>query len=389
MISVLRAKIFLICFIALTACVGKSENSERWTVAPLGEAKRFFWCDNQHVVVNGYGYTEYIDVKAASRKQKFSIDGQDLFVIGCADNEAIAEAFPRATSSTPDRALTIEMYAFRPESEPRRVAKFKDHRIFRPSRPVDLKSKVIVSSMPRLAADSGYSTESSCTSYVDSSYRIICLDLTGARITVLGNSLIAAYVWEDTTLARDTTGTTVHVPNTFPRPRGADGRPMTRGWLIHDLNGNVLASLSPDPLYVLDASLYSLNPDETYLYSPCKLKSKSKFDLDYDRVCRTSLAAGKWKWQEVFVFDIAKNLRNGIRDIAVDARGNVYFSSRGVRGKEGGIWKFDNKTLITKQILHGNWDEYDSAPKVAPDGKRLVFLRNDILQLAEPEAVQN
>jgi hypothetical protein len=213
---------------------------------------------------------------------------------------------------------------------------------------------------------------------------MVCLDAMFNDVTLLRRFVIIMHDSGDQVSARRADGKIVGVFNSSPIVRDADGNFVRRPLALHDLSGNLVQWLVRDKLFFIDARHYVPSPDEQYLYSPCKLKTKSNFSNDYDRVCRTPLDGKGRPWEEVFFFDRPNELRVGISDISVDANGNIYFNMAGAIGPNGGIWRFERTTRTITQVVRGAVGKHDSAPKVAPNGARLLFMRKDVLHVAEP-----
>lgn len=236
--------------------------------------------------------------------------------------------------------------------------------------------------MPRTVTGNSYVADPQCAHYIHPEFTLLCLDNWQESTIALKRFVIADYFWADRVAARLPNGEIREVQNPEPQLRNAAGKPIHGMTYLRQLDGKIIASLYDDPVYVTDRMYYAASPDENYLYAPCKTKTKSRFDGDYERVCRYRLDGLPHVWEEVFSFELIDRLKSGIQRISLDAAGNVYFNLPGVSGKYGGIWKFNAANKQIEQVVPGVQGGYEHRPMISPDGKKIAFERNYTLYIA-------
>ena len=378
-----------LCFLTLFGC-SKAPDQE-WTVTSTGiKHGDFYWCDADHLAAkyleagNGYNFTNlYFDARDFKNSQRIEAKDENGTPLSISVKQCEKNTFIFFGGGAGGGKYGLYRMPLNGRAE--LLAVPKDHSLGGiESHNVSLNGKIIVEPMPRKASGDTYIADPECTSYVHPNFTLLCLDIRNSQVIALSRFVITSYLWQDRVPIRSIDGKSPEIQVRNPQPPLTDdaGKPFTSAIFLRDLNGKVLLRLDNDPVYKTDALLYVAGPDDAYLYSPCKKISKSKFSLDYDRVCRYPLDGSMHAWEEIFSFDMADKLKSGIQHISIDAVGNVYFDMPGIRGKSGGIWKFDVAHNKVIHVVAGDEVKFDTRPVVSIDGKKLAFDRDHILHIA-------
>lgn len=250
---------------------------------------------------------------------------------------------------------------------------------------VNLPANLIVSSMPRQISGESYTVDEQCAGFVNAGLKLLCFDPAFQRLIALRRLVIADYLWEDEIGVQRPNGEPVVVRNNRTRLFDKSGKPVVRASFLYDLDKRVIARLDQDSLFQVEGGTgFAIDPEDTWLYSPCKLKSKSRPErIDFDRVCRYRLDGTAHSWEQVFFFEAAGRSRFAIQSLSVDRGLNVFFDMPGTTGKTGGIWRFNATSKEIERIVTTGQDEYFSNPVAAPDGRAVLFKHNNTWKLAE------
>lgn len=417
----LTLKILLIVFLLphLGGCDALSENESEYTIIPTGVEVHggtlaFNWCDNDHIA---------FITNDAQRKRNL-IASLDLRNMQHAPVE-IKDGEGRALNPWPAWCPNNQMLAGPSDEETREAQARGDKTFYLYGGPIgghgkrlvlptervlgiNFKAKYILAEMPKIKTDDGYKVEEQCATYHHPDYRLLCFYTeTGVeKFIALDQFIIAPYRWDDIVYVRKQDGTMQGVRNLRPpllldkdipviryepipekpgtnrivrepQPPGSPGLPVRAAMLLYDLNLNLLAKLTQDPVYKVFQLGFVVAPDESYVYSPCIEKAISKFDLDFNGVCRYKLDGKQNQWEQVFSSEIPIKEKTTVQDISVSRNGDVFFILGGKNRTHIGVWKFENSAKKIIQITHVRDILYDEAPKVSPDGTRVAFSRPD------------
>jgi hypothetical protein len=162
-----------------------------------------------------------------------------------------------------------------------------------------------------------------------------------------------------------------------PQPPGVKGIPASYAIVLYGLDQTILAVVDKDPVFKIFGLEIAVNPSATYAYAPCIKKTESKYDLDFDGICRLALDGKPNRWEQLFSFDIPARAKAGIQKVSVSFNGDVAFAMPGARYPNSGIWKFDVLGNHVVRVTNPERDKYDAMPIISPDGKSIAFTRSN------------
>lgn len=386
--------IAMVLLLVSFGCFAGTAGTREWAVYSLGVSSFHdaYWCDNSHLALgNTFIKSEpqppvYIDAERPDHPRPLSISGKDgvvlpILISGCENGTVIA-----AGAHTVDGKMvphTSALYLIRPDGTSRIVAVGRNGMVTRSSKLISIEGKKITQPVLRIAKSTGFSVAENCASYVDKEYDLLCIGRVSGRVVTLREFVVADYIWQTPTVARDEEGRFVDVPNTSAKLM-KDGAPVTSGFVLYDRKGQFVKWLDKDENYQVGMHHSEPDAEEELLYAPCKRAGKSKFTDDFDSVCKIGLDAKSKNWEVVFSFPNADHLRSGIKYLSIDSAGNIYFTLAHVSGeKGGGVWRFRKSDSRVLQIIGGLDRTFDSMPKITLDGERLIFARNKVWHVAK------
>lgn len=396
--------VMALVLVFIAGCDAISGTQDGYEVASTGiETSSYNWCDNNHLIVASKGEVFLVDVRDLKQTpvELFDEKGQKLKVISpsCNEGQVYAPKWDEAAPTTwPGKRLRT-LYAG-PIGARAAPLISPTERVLATS----LKGKYILAQMPVIKTDDSYKIVEECAMYHNPDYKLMCFytEAWFNKFFALEHFIVAPYRWGDTLSVRKENGTRQQVKNLRapllldkdipitryvpipgepgankvirePQPPGSQGLPVTAAILLYDLNLNLLARLDKDSNYKVYDLGFVVGIDEAYLYSPCIKRRESKYDQDYDGVCRYKLDGKQNQWENMFSFDLPKKERTGIAQISVSQNEDIYFSLGGDSVIHRGLWKFDASTRKITQITHVVAGQFDKEPKVSPDGKRVAF----------------
>lgn len=209
--------------------------------------------------------------------------------------------------------------------------------------------------------------------YVRPGFRVLCWDAYQFRQWwPLTNWVLAEYGRQESIKVRTEQGTK-HIPNPTKPLLGKDGKPISYGLHLHDINGQIVATLSDDPRYRPSVVVPSITPDENYIYAPCS--ERTRRTDEYLGVCRYRLDGQQHGWEEVFRSDLVERIKSSITKIAVSNSGDVYFYAP-ASAPHGGIWRFDARLRTIDHVVADTATHSHSNPSVSPNGEWLLYVRS-------------
>lgn len=372
--------------LALPGCV---RSQPGWKVTPTALANGdVAWCDSTHVAAQ---YSEggstvpaitIVDIRKPTEAVPVKISDQqdrapDLHLVGCeagvlvmGDAGARNPAERGFYSLAPDGTLALL-------AVPEVVARARGR-----SRPVNLRGKLIAAPMRRQAVGKTYVAEAQCARWVRPDFQVLCFDSDFERMLALQRFLVVDYLWDDP-VAVVQHGELIQVTNPNPRILDRSGKSIVRATFLYGLDKSLIARLDEDELFQIAPMWLAPDPQEAWLYAPCKKKTKSRESMnDFDRVCRYRSDGVPHRWEEVFDFPLTDKSHGAIQTLGVDSQGNVVFDLPGATGRDGGIWRYDAARKKIERIVATGEHEYAAHPVLSPDGRAVLFEQNHTWKLA-------
>jgi hypothetical protein len=252
------------------------------------------------------------------------------------------------------------------------------------SRSVNLSAKLITLGMPRHLDGKTYVVDEQCAAYAAPGFNVLCFDSQFERLLALKRFAIVDYLWEDPVFLAMDDGTHVPVANPQPRRYDKSGKQIIKAAYLYGLDRQIIARLDEDPVFQMERMNFTVDVQEAWLYATCKEKAKSPaYQDDFDRVCRYRLDGVPHAWEQVFQFGPATQTGSPLQSLSLDRNGNVFFNMLAPLGGSGGIWKFDAASQKTEHILVTRPHEYYFNPRVAADGRTVLFEQNNAWNIAE------
>jgi hypothetical protein len=216
-------------------------------------------------------------------------------------------------------------------------------------------------------------------------HRLLCVDTDriGAQsFFALERFIIVPNTWDEVVTVRGKDGDLQSTGNRRQPPLDKNGKIVRFSLELRDLSFNMLARLTNDETFKLDFLFLATSPDEKFAYAPCAkfFESGPPGVSDFYGVCRYRLDGKQNSWERLFVLENHKEIRHSIGNIDVSVFGDVYFNLPGARDPYNGIWKFEAKSGAITQIARGKPYRSAEYPKVSPDGRQVMFVRQDPTQ---------
>jgi len=275
--------------------------------------------------------------------------------------------------SLPDRQIR-ETYTLIPGQAPERLAELRGAE-------VSLRGHYILGNSARVISDGGafqgtFEGHDDCNvRYVRPGFRILCWDALQPVNRPLTDWVLSEYRWRESIKIRGEDGRPTHISNPAKPLLGSDGKPLLYGLHLRDLNGKIVANLNEDPRYGLWVNHgMPIIRNEMYVYASCNERAVP-IGLAHI-VCRYRLDGQQHAWEEVFRFELVKQLKASITKISVINSGDVYFVMGGIGAPKGGIWWFDSKSQKIEQVIADTLFHMHSNPSVSPNGKWLLYVRS-------------
>ncbi|MFZ6730788.1 hypothetical protein ACO0LG_02560 [Undibacterium sp. Ji42W] len=354
-----------------------------------------FWCDANHMAITLGGPMDaqqqrslYIDVRHPEQVQPIELkdkQGKNLQfrVQACKDQTFLLSALSK--NQTINKTLNQDALYLMLRGQPAQLLLVaKDSPTKTGASNVSLAGKYVVVSMPRNAIGNSYHLDKSCAGFIHPGFKTLCWDVKDDEVLALAQYVITSYLWEDKVSVRVPGAGLKDVPNPQTPLPDETGKPtVKKAVFLRDTGNKILERLDHDQRFALATmTFYAVSPDEKLLYAPCKLKGKSDFDDDYDQVCSYRLDGAAHAWESVFSFATSTHSGKGIQHLSIDPANNIYFSLPGPHEQHGGIWKFEMAQAKFVHLPPGVPGQFDSNPRISPDGETLAFERDSTLFFA-------
>ena len=348
-----------------------------------GGGSNYNWCDNDHLFSEIDGKIYLVDMRKFTKSVIDFVDengkplGMGVPRPGACKFGKLLSAKPNKATETADdpRKKIFEIYLGP-------ISGGRAERLLAPTERmlgVHLKAKYILAQKPKVKTSDGYKTVEECATYHHPDYKLLCIDTDAGsdRFFALERFIVAPYRWTDVAVVRGADRLPQPTKNQRPPTLDRSGRIIHYAIELRDLDFNLIARLTDDQVFKIDALQLIVSPNENFAYVPCAKRTESAPEgvSDYYGVCRYKLDGKQNQWQRVFDFGNPKEIRGHIEQIDVTESGDIYFVLAGARPPDSGIWKFGADLGKPTRITNSINSTGDKAPKVSRDGKQVIFIR--------------
>ena len=190
---------------------------------------------------------------------------------------------------------------------------------------------------------------------------------------------MSEYRWEGSIKVKDSNGQAKRILNPEPPLKLPDGTELKQGYLLRDLENQIVQEIPTKQGHYKIASNFKPNPGGNYLYAQCSKEG------DYDppmtffgRICRVKLVGIDTQWAEVFSVQKQPNDRASLYDLDVNEQGDVVVVRRANRASPT-LWKYTARRTSVEQLPTPKLSQEVGAVQLAPDGQTISYVDKGLL----------
>lgn len=226
--------------------------------------------------------------------------------------------------------------------------------------------------------------------YVKPGFKELCLDTWMEGWWGGKNFGLTHYTWYEAIKVRDKMGQQRSVPNPEPPLKLADGTELKQGYLLRDLENQVLAQVKMEqPPHKIYKNTLKLNPQGDALYGACSKNG------DHDarlltvggRICRFEVDGVNQHWTEVAAVQQSLQDPLSLQYLNVNQRGDV-LALEPAHGGATMLWKYSATTHQVERVRQAPTLADLGSPQLSPSGKWISFVERRTLYLARDKGVK-